>query len=337
MNIKTFSGSYYEIGFRRGRELDDLPMPEVNARDVAFALACRGCVGDLFPPLLDTFEGMLAGGGFDRDRFTVYFFARKHGLLRGCTAFAALPEITRDGAVIVGRNYDWGYSDLRWCELHYRHPDGSWPILSFTHHWAGHPDCLNREGLCVLISSLPAQDPEEPGVQWNLVVDSIAATCCRTGEARRILESVYHLRSMAYLVVDATGDAIVAEAVPGSVRIRHPRSGSIIATNHALGNEDGSVRTHRSKARYDRVGEVVRARAGGVMESLAQDILSDHCAGICCGPHGARAPGPEDGGFGTLWSPVCRPDRLRLLIAEGHPCEVVYERVSFDDVEAEAA
>jgi hypothetical protein len=128
----------------------------------------------------------------------------------------------------------------------------------------------------------------------------------------------------------------VAEEVPGSVRIRRPRSGTIIATNHVLGDRDDSVRTHRSKARYGRVEEVLRARAGRVTESLARGILSDHCSGICCGPHGTHARVAEEGGFGTLWSLICRPDRLRLLIAEGHPCEVAYERVSFDSVEADA-
>ncbi len=337
LRIKAFTGGAYEIGFQRGRELGDLPMPGVSPPEVAFALACRGCVEALYPPILEMFEGMLAGGGFDRDRFTVYFFARKQGVLRGCTNFAALPSITRDGAVIVGRNYDWVYSDLKWCELRYLHVEGALPVLSYTHHWAGHPDCLNTEGLYIVISSLPGQEPQAPGVQWNLLVDTLTATCCRVDEAERILRSVYHLRSIAYLIVDAEGGAIVAEAGPGHVRIRRPENGALIATNHMLGEEDASARSRYSRLRYTRVEEVLRARSGHVDEAVAKEILSDHNCTICCGVHGAQSASPHrDEDWGTLWSSVCRPDLPGLQIAPGHPCEVAYEPVTFEASEAAA-
>ncbi len=326
MKIKRFTGNPYEIGFQRGSELADLPMPDVARSEVAFAGACRGCVEELHPPLVEMFEGMLAGGGFDRDRFTVYFFARKQGMLRGCTNFAALPPLTRDGAVIAGRNYDWVYSDLKWCELRYLHVEGAFPILSYTHHWVGHPDCLNREGLFIAISSLPGQASRGPGVQWNLMVDALSATCRRVDEAERLLRSVHHLRSIAYLIVDAQGGAFVAEAVPGSVRVRRPESGYVIATNHMLGEADASVRARRSQVRYSRVEEVLRARAGRVDEAVAKEILSDHDCTICSGAHGGHASGD----WGTIWSSVCRPDLPAVQIAPGHPCEVAYETVTFE-------
>ncbi len=131
---KIFEGSYYDIGLQRAKDLTTLPIPLPSRKDVNFANECRSIVQAIYPPMIDEFEGILEAGRFQSEAFTAYFFARTEGILRGCTSFAALPPITADKTVIVGRNYDWIYSDLKWCELRYIIPDGANRTLSYTHH-----------------------------------------------------------------------------------------------------------------------------------------------------------------------------------------------------------
>lgn len=335
LKINSYKGTHYEIGLKRGREIGELPMPMATKRDSAYALECLREAEKLYAPLVESYEGMIKGGGFDRGRFTFYFFARREGVIRGCTGFAALPPVTRNRAVIVGRNYDWVYSDLKWCELRHIHSEGVTPFISYSHHWAGHPDCLNEKGLCVIISSLPRREPAEPGLQWNLLVDTIAETCSSVEEAEQVLTSVYHLRSMAYLITDSYGRAVVVEAKPGNVKVRRPENGVLISTNHMLGDEDVSECSRHSRIRYEYTEGVLRERIGEVDETLAEEILSDHHCTICAGIHGGN---PDEigrrEGWGTIWSTICRPDKRILKVAPGHPCEVGYETIRFEDVSA---
>jgi hypothetical protein len=136
---------------------------------------------------------------------------------------------------------------------------------------------------------------------------------------------------MAYLITDASGQAAVVEARPGTVTVRRPENGVLISTNHMLGAEDASERSKHSRIRYAYVADVLRKQVGEVDEALVEEILSDHHCTICAGVHGGHptAPGRREG-WGTIWSSICRPDRGLLKIAPGHPCEVGFETVRFN-------
>ena len=82
-------------------------MPKVEEADIAFARACQQAVADLCPPLIDLYAGFLEGGGWDEETFLVYYFARRQGMLRGCTNLAVVPVATLEGETLIGRNYDW--------------------------------------------------------------------------------------------------------------------------------------------------------------------------------------------------------------------------------------
>ena len=330
LRTQVYSGTAYEIGAARGRMLKGLPVPKVTAAEVAFARLCAGVTKEVFPPALDTFRGMADASGLGGDDFMAYYFARREGVLRGCTMFAVVPPVTRDGGVIVGRNYDWVYSDLKWCEARGIRQAGAFLTLGYTHHWAGLPDALNEEGLFVAIASLPKRPPERPGLQWNLIVDAMMATCRAVREAEALLTSVSHLRAMSYLVADASGDAAVVEAGPGGTSVRRVSDGFVLATNHEVGGAEPSDRGARSRRRYVRAEEALRAHRGRVDEGVVKALLSDHEGQVCSGLHAHQTEAFHRGeGWGTIWSSICRPDLRTLLIAPGHPCEVAYERVDF--------
>lgn len=331
MKERTFRGTYYEIGRQRGLTIRDLPVPKAEPDVVAFARQCRQVVERIYPPIVEEFEGILDTGGFDPDDFLAYFFAREKGVLRGCTMFAVLPSNTRDGSMLVGRNYDWIYSDRTWCEVRRIQPEGAYPTVSYTHHWAGSPDVLNGSGLCVTMASLPARKPTRPGLQWNLVIEIMLDTCRDIREATDFIVRVPHLRSMSYLLADASGDASAVEATPEHVHIRRPDRGYMIVTNHEVSGRDRARASARSVARYGCVERMLESRLGRLDDEFAKKILRNHECHVCSGVHrGCGTESAQDAEWGTIWSLICRPQALDLRIAPGHPCEVPYERVMWE-------
>ncbi len=325
-----YSGSPREVGSALAKALGRLPMPAVQSTDIGFARACRDAAIELNPVLSSLYEGFLAGGGWDPDQFLAYFFARRQGMLRGCTNFAATGEVTSDGDTLVGRNYDWAYSDLPYCEARAIDIQDALSFVSYTHHWIGHPDCLNEAGLFVAISSLPAAEASHPGIQWNLLVDAIAMSCRSVEEAVVLLEKANHLRSITYLLADDS-DAAAVEATCDRVTVRPAVGGIAIATNHAVGFPDGSDRARHSIARYDRAESRLRSMSPSIDELDVIDLLRDP---VCTIRDGKRflheldhVPLAALEDWGTIWSTVCRPSQAELMIARGHPNDAPYEPV----------
>ena len=95
-----FVGSARRTSVERAQRLTSLPMPVPDASDLSFAEACRDAALEVFPQAGEMYEGFLEGGGWEPNAFFTYFFARKQGLLRGCTNFAVLPSATADGEAI---------------------------------------------------------------------------------------------------------------------------------------------------------------------------------------------------------------------------------------------
>ncbi|MHC4789162.1 MAG: hypothetical protein ACYS8K_08190, partial [Planctomycetota bacterium] len=122
-----FAGSHLDRGVQRGRRLrGKLTLPRASPLPGWFVDGCRDAAADFYPPVMEEFEGLVRSGGLDREAMAAHYFARLESGLGGCTMFALSPACRAEGeGPIVGRNYDWAVSDLRWCELQrYRPADG---------------------------------------------------------------------------------------------------------------------------------------------------------------------------------------------------------------------
>ncbi len=335
----VFEGSYYEIGQQMGDGLTTLQVPEANDETVSLAAGCEAVAKERHPPILAKVEGMIEAGGLRESDFKAFFYARDAFPQMGCTSLAVLPSYTKDGSLIVARNYDWYYSSAQWREVRKIRPEGAFRSLSVTHHWAGSPDGLNDQGLGVFISVLPRQQAAGPGLQWHLVTDIMLDTCKDVGEACDFITAVPHLSAFNYLIADQEGRAVVAEALPTGVTIREPEDGFILATNHLPGREAAEEglserdrrRQRRSLARYYRATEVIQQNQGQVDEEVIKSLLREHEAPICRGNHDPPTDGTEfDDVFGTIWSLIARLSGRELMIAWGHPCRSEYQKHSLD-------
>jgi len=352
MRELTYRGSHFERGLQRGLRLKDtLAVPGMRALPAEFVEGCRAAAAEFYPSVIEEFEGLLRGGDFDRQAMTAYYFARLESRLGGCTMFAVQPAFRRSGrGPIVGRNYDWAVEDLRWCRLERCFPADGLRRIGYTHHWAGCPDVLNERGLYLAIASLPAEPVLAPGVQWSILVDMISECCSSVPEAVSLCARVRHLRSMSYLLADASGELAVVEATPSGVSARSPENGFVLATNRAHGGrvlaDFGSGRAgarpgrpigparaerrqealRRAERRYKHAAEMLEHELPRVSEEGIRRVLTDHEAPICTGDHGHADGAP----WATIWSGICAPAEGRLKIAPGLPCRHPYHSFRFD-------
>ena len=347
----TFSGDGFERGLQRGRRLrESLAVPAVEGATPQFVQACFEAAAEAFPPVVREFEGIVRGGGFDREAMMRYYFARVESQLGGCTMFALDAErrATGDGP-IVGRNYDWAVSDLRWCELQRFLPEPGPRRIGYTHHWAGCADLLTENGLYIAIASLPPADVRAPGLQWNIVVDMMAERCSTVAEALDACAAVRHLRPMSYLLADAAGGIGLVEATPDGVRSGPGAAGIVVAANAPQGGRlvrdwtlekppyllrapirlappnyrDDAV--ERARRRIERAHALLEDAASRLSTDDVKSVLSDHEAPICAGDHAH----PDGTPWGTIWSGICTPTEGRFRIAPGLPCRYEYQCFTF--------
>jgi predicted choloylglycine hydrolase len=332
-SVRVLEGSYYEIGLQMGATLGALEVPEADEETVALALECEALVADTYPAILDKVEGMIDGGALNGRDFRALFYARDFSPQMGCTNLAVLPSHTVDNSLLVGVNYDWYYYAREWREMRKVRPRGARGSLRVTHHWAGSTGGMNEAGLGAFLSVLPRETSLGPGLAWHLIVDIVLESCRDVEEAKDFVTSVPHLSAFNYLIVDAEGAAVVAEALPGGVTIREAENGFLLATNHLPGRESPEEqlspndrrRQQRSISRYTLATTVLSEIGNSVDETTIKGLLRDHEAPICRGNHN---PPPDavafDDVFGTIWSLVAVPQERQLQVAWGHPCEAEY-------------
>jgi predicted choloylglycine hydrolase len=323
--------------------MTNLQLPEPDHEVLTFALACEALAAEIHPALLDKVEGMIEGGRLSSRALKASFYASHSSSSMGCTNLAVLPSRAADGTIIVGVNYDWYYYSQEWRELREMSPQGALPSLRVTHHWAGSPDGINDAGLGVFLSVLPRDKAIRPGLAWHLVTDILLDTCHDVAEACEFVTSVPHLSAFNYLVTDASGQAVVAEALPGGVTLREPEDGFILATNHLPGREvpeqelspDERRRLRRSLERYARASELLKSLERPVDDAVVASLLSDHEAPICRGNHDpVEGDDSFDNVFGTIWSLISRPAGRTLQVAWGHPCRSDYRTYDLGQLKA---
>jgi predicted choloylglycine hydrolase len=331
--VRVLRGSYQEIGIQLGASMAGLQLPELDEEILTFALACEALLAENYPPLLGKVEGIIKGSGLPRRALKASFYADNFSSSMACTNLAVTPPRTADGRLLVGLNYDWYYHSQEWREIRETRPLGALPSLGVTHHWAGSPDGVNEAGLGVFLSVLPDEKRRGPGLTWHVVTDILLDTCHDVAEASQFLTSVPHLTAFNYLITDASGQAVVAEALPGGVTLRGPEDGFVLATNHVPGrevpeqelSEAGRRRLKRSLERYAKAREVLTSLGRPVDDAVIENLLADHEAPICRGNHDpVEGDDSFDNVFGTIWSLISRPEDRTLRVAWGHPCRSEY-------------
>ncbi|MDK2980970.1 MAG: hypothetical protein PWQ55_1317 [Chloroflexota bacterium] len=246
MQIKTFEGSFYEIGQQIGAiyqtiGVQDQRMP-VNPELLRNQLAMYE---QHYPEFLEEIRGVAAGGRFDpqlaiQSAVTgeLFFFQNMMGMGRACTIFG----LKQGGQLLAGRNYDWLPLPKDLFEVYRVNNSARHAFFAATDYGIVDPamsapqyrsylpeDVINDQGLFVGITFSFVD-------QWayGILVKLLAETCATLDEALALFERVPACCPKNYFIADRFGNMAVVEHGVKKFKVVYPQDGILIQTNHLL-------------------------------------------------------------------------------------------------------
>ncbi len=231
----------------------------------------------------------------------IVYYAVSHSERGHCSHFAALPALTADRHLYVGRSYEWGLKDdFRLCTTRV---SGKAAHSGFSVYLFGRLDGLNEYGLTVTMSAaIPKSKPQEDGCLFWAVIRTVLERCQTVPEAIDLIQAIPIAFNFNLIVADRSGAAALMEIVCAqrSVKQIGPQTPEqlLCSTNHLTlpgTAELTSDRHWHSLVRHQTLESRLRAAAPHIDPAAIRAILSDHLPdGVCCHYYSE--------GLGTLWS-----------------------------------
>ncbi|EYR81670.1 C45 family autoproteolytic acyltransferase/hydrolase [Shinella sp. 838] len=315
-------------------------------------------IRDWAPDLVTEMEGIAEGAGVSLSavvlvnaRTEVLQLARLEAGVSdeepdGCTGAVLLPEVTRDGTVIHGQNWDWRAecADTS-VVLRILRDDGP-DILTFTEAGGLARSGFNSAGITITANYLESdRDYREMGIPLPFIRRR-ALEARHFAMALRVVAITPKSGSNNMMLSTAEGYAVDLECAPDEAFPIYPQDGVIVHANHwqsavALSKlrETGLPNVPDSLYRDHRVLKVLREGGGKLgVDDLKRAFFDDFAAPFCV----CRAPLAKDGGnlSATVAMILCEPAKGVMEIA---PLPAInrtftrYELAMDDDAFARAA
>ncbi|MDX2361694.1 MAG: C45 family autoproteolytic acyltransferase/hydrolase [Crocinitomicaceae bacterium] len=186
----------------------------------------------------------------------------------GCTSFALKDSMTKDGALLVGRNFDFYVGDDFAEEkiVLFVKPDEGIPFVSYS--WAGFTGVasgLNNEGLSVTINASKSDLPTSSKTPISLLAREILQYASTLEEAIAIAKKRETFVSETLLVSSKKdGKAVLIEKSPTKTGVFYQETSSLVCANHYQSDtfindpiNKQNILESDSKFRYNRVSELL--------------------------------------------------------------------------------
>ncbi|MFQ5796180.1 MAG: C45 family autoproteolytic acyltransferase/hydrolase [Candidatus Bipolaricaulia bacterium] len=255
-----------------------------------------------------------------------------NALADGCTAFAVLPEMTEDGHLILGQNWDW-IPQVQGVVLHVREED--FEVLCFTEAGiVGGKIGLNSWGLGLAVNGLISTDDD-----WSRLKVPFHVRCFEILRARDLNEAVKIITdstracSANHLIAQLDDRVVDVEAAPRSTCALTPEDGFTVHTNHFLDPEVLDVveppndKRPYSLHRLHRYRQLLASKRSLTVSDL-KAYLRDHEGhpqSVC--RHIDKDAPPQEW-YRTVTSVVMDLHALTLWISDGPPCENTYQELN---------
>jgi len=339
-----------DLYFRRFADEAKLPRPEVLRRAERYWRALR----EQSPEFAVMVEGIAEGAGQPLPdvaamnlRFELLYseFSRIGQTELGgmpapageCTAFAILPEVSADGHLWVGQNWDW-IPQVAGVLQHVTRPDGL-RILCFTEAGiAGGKIGFNSAGIGLAVNGLLSNEDDWSRLGRPFHLRTWEVLCSATlSQAVGAVTNGNRSCSANFLIGQAgqpgEGTAVDLEAAPGGVCSHEPVAGTLAHANHfrdpdRLGIWQPIVEEKRST--YHRCDRMERLLAdatsrGPITGETLQGMLRDHNGrpeSICRHPNREL---PEAERYESVASIIMDLHAGLMLVAAGPPCANAYQ------------
>jgi hypothetical protein len=257
----------------------------------------------------------------------------------GCSGVVALPEATRSGHLLHGRNMDYdglGYLD-RFPTVAFCRPVGGQPFA-----WVGsaglHTTALtgmNASGIFLGSNTAPSLDASLRGVPFFAVNERAVREAKTLGQAVDLLSqdrpaSGYNV----HVSHGPSGDAAVVEYAYSRHCVRGPEDGLLTVTNHYVTPEMAQtiprvmlVDTANTEGRYQRLRARLEAERGAITLPYLADCLRDHTEHATSTEHPL---GDVVGNWMNLTSVVADVTQGRFFVTADPAPAALGRYVSFD-------
>lgn len=261
----------------------------------------------------------------------------------GCSGFAAMPEVTRNGHLLLGQNWDW-VPEVQGLIVKIRNHNGI-SVVCFTEAGiVGGKIGLNSAGIGLTINGMVSQLDA-----WSRLGKPFHVRCWEILNSRTLEEAAGVVKedpracSANFILAQATelgaASALDLEAAPSGILTLKPQDGLLTHTNHfsnstALGIVEPLEEERKgSLCRCKRLEQLLREtllKNSKLSIADLQAILKDHNSlpeSIC--RHAVNEL-PEEKRFETLVSIIMDLHARRLWHAVGPPCLNDYLSLSFN-------
>lgn len=301
--------------------------------ETLFALHC--------PHLLDEVVGLAEGAGIHRlDALATQLRGELNSVTdEACTTFVIHRRNNLDGGTLIGQNsdnpselMDYGYM-LRLAPI--RGPR----LLMWTFGGMLGYHGINEHGVAHFANSLGG------GPAWKFAlshypIKRMMLEQSSLADIRRMLKAIPVCSNGNYVLCDGQGEIADIELTSeGPYEVSEGGTGALVHSNHYLCQphacpDNFALSLPDSFPRMQRMHELVHHRLGQLTVDDLKEILRDHNGhpvGICRHPHsGIDDPILPSSGR-TVASLIAEPDRGRLHVARGNPCEASYVTYSLVD------
>jgi isopenicillin-N N-acyltransferase-like protein len=313
-----------------------LSLDEIRARARQYATAIETLDADLMREL----EG-IAAGAKQRLEDVVAVNCRTeilYGSLSGtkpateCTTIVALPEATKDGNILVGKNWDWRNPCVDIVVVLKVRQTGKPALTMIVEAGMVGRDGFNEDGVVVVGNLLVSnEDKGKVGVPIPIL-------------RRRVLHSRHYYEAIDmlvksprgasgnYLIAHRDGVAIDFETSPNNVYPVYPERGLLTHSNHfqsPIAQSTGVAKFYTGDSLYRdfRARQLLEPKIGSITVEDIKAALADHFGyprAICRHPH--DYPGQEP--TMTISSQIFDPVNGVMHVAPGQPCQATYQPVT---------
>ena len=260
--------------------------------------------------------------------------ARNEGVADGCTAFAARPEATATGHLLMGQNWDW-IPEVQGAVLNTTDDDG-FETLAYTEAGiVGAKIGLNTAGLGLCINGMTTVDDD-----WSRLARPFHVRCweilrCRSIEtAQAVITREARSCATNFLLAQAPGRVVDVEAAPDKINLLGcDLSGCLTHANHfidpeALGIEEApNERRLFSRRRAARLSELLHSYLPLTVEAIQETLRDrqDDPFGICRHRNPAEPPEMH---YTTVTAVVMDLETRTIHLTDGPPDTAPFQTVS---------
>jgi len=195
---------------------------------------------------------------------------------RACSTVSFPAAATPDGIARFGRNLDYvtfGVLNTNSVLLIY-HPKDRYAFASVSPApgLIGVLSGMNEHGLCLAVLEVPRAFRLPHAMPCMLLYRTVLESCRTVDEAIELLGKTPRQSANNLMLMDASGERVVAELTPDKVTVRRARDdAALISTNHQRGNDFDSP---GQCLRFDYLHDSSQREFGQITEATVEEMLA---------------------------------------------------------------